>query len=166
MKKNKLYSLLWTAIQWFLGIVCLAMICGMTYVLSVLTIDLVESSDIKTEMSNMLISLNANQQGIILAAMVMSILFLVAILIYIVYTIKMCKQSTTMTVCRVRPSVKVAFLAMTAMGMAWSIYLHLQTPHTIHRWQKIVLVALLLPILIVFSSVFLFFFGQPIYYAW
>ena len=100
--------------------------------------------------------------------MVMSILFLVVSMVYLVYTIKSCKNST---VCRVKPSIKVAFLAMTAMGMAWSIYLHLQTPHTIHRWQKIVLVALLLPILVVFSSVFLFFFVQmahntPIYYAW
>jgi hypothetical protein len=162
---NKKTHPLRTGMMWFLGMVCIALIAGMAYVFMLLVMDLVESSNIKTEMSNMLIPLNANQQGIILAAMVMSILFLVVSMVYLVYTIKSCKNST-MVVCRVKPSIKVAFLAMTAMGMAWSIYLHLQTPHTIHRWQKIVLVALLLPILVVFSSVFLFFFGQPIYYAW
>jgi hypothetical protein len=160
---NKKTHPLRTGMMWFLGMICIALIAGMAYVFMLLVMDLVESNNIKTEMSNMLIPLNANQQGIILAAMVMSILFLVVSMVYLVYTIKSCKNST---VCRVKPSIKVAFLAMTAMGMAWSIYLHLQTPHTIHRWQKIVLVALLLPILVVFSSVFLFFFGQPIYYTW
>ena len=66
---NKKTHPLRMGMMWFLGMVCIALIAGMAYVFMLLVMDLVESSNIKTEMSNMLIPLNANQQGIILAAM-------------------------------------------------------------------------------------------------
>jgi len=39
--------------MWFLGMVCIALIASMAYVFMLLVMDLVESSNIKTEMSNM-----------------------------------------------------------------------------------------------------------------
>jgi len=173
MKKKSSSHPFWTAMVWFLGIVCVAMIGGMAYVLMMLVIDLVESSNIKMEMSNVLTSYSPTDHEIILSTTIMTIILMVSSLIYIVYTIKTCKQQSTRVVCRVRLSLKIAFLTMTTMGMAWAIYLHLHNSHTtIYRWQKMLLVVLLLPIVVVFSGIFLFLFGQmasgiPIYaYSW